>query len=145
MFSVGGTVSGLDAVGLVLQNNGGPDLAIASNGAFNFPGQLASGAAYSVTIKSQPNIGPVQICSITNGSGTVASSAVSSVGIVCVSRLFKYLYTTSTFSNELRGYSIAPDGRLAAVPGPPILTEPGPTLPIPEPTSSGEYIEAKVA
>src|SRR5262245_13072424 len=91
-FSVGGSVSGLDAVGLVLQNNGGPDLAITGSGPFSFPAQVAAGAAYSVTIKTQPNIGPMQVCSLTNGSGSIGSAAVTNVAITCVSRVFKFLY-----------------------------------------------------
>jgi 6-phosphogluconolactonase (cycloisomerase 2 family) len=137
-------VSGLDAVGLVLQNSGGPDLAISANGAFTFPAQVASGAAYAVTIKTQPNIGPLQLCSLTNGSGTVASAAVTNVSITCVSRMFKFLYSTSATSNELRGYSInAATGALTAVPGMPIPTGNGPAFPIGEPTGKFMYLTTR--
>lgn len=140
-FSIGGTVSGLDAVGLVLQNNGGPDLAISANGLFSFPEQLASGSAYSVTIKTQPNIGPVQLCSVTNGSGTVGSGAVTNVAIACVSRVFKFLYVISTTLNELRGYSInASDGTLTALPGPPVPTGTAPGFPVPDPAGRFLYL-----
>jgi 6-phosphogluconolactonase (cycloisomerase 2 family) len=143
-FSVGGTVSGLDAVGLVLQNNGGPDLAITANGAFAFPTQVASGAAYSVTIKAQPNIGPLQVCSLGNGSGTIASSAVTNVTITCVSRVFKFLYVTSTFTNDLRGYSInAVTGALTAVAGMPIPTGAAPTVPLSEPSGRFLYLTTR--
>ena len=43
-FSVGGSVSGLAGSGLVLRNNGGDDLPIASNGSFTFATELASGS-----------------------------------------------------------------------------------------------------
>ena len=43
-FAVGGTVVGLQGSGLVLQNNGGDDLAVSANGSFTFPAELASGA-----------------------------------------------------------------------------------------------------
>jgi hypothetical protein len=36
-FSIGGTVSGLQGSGLVLQKNGSDDIAIASNGQFTVP------------------------------------------------------------------------------------------------------------
>ena len=138
-FSVGGTVSGLDAVGLVLQNNAGPELAISASGAFTFPAQLSSGSAYSVTIKTQPNIGPVQVCSLTNGSGTVASSAITNVAIACVSRVYKFLYITSASANELRGYAIdAASGSLTALPWQPIPTPSGPVTPMPDP--SGKFV-----
>jgi 6-phosphogluconolactonase (cycloisomerase 2 family) len=129
----------LDAVGLVLQNNGGPDLAVSTNGSFTFPAQLSSGSAYSVTIKTQPNIGPVQVCSLTNDSGTVANGAITNVAIACVSRVYKFLYVTSSSANELRGYAIdAANGGLTALPGPPMPTPPGPVSPTPEP--SGKFL-----
>ena len=53
-FTVGGSVTGLAGTGLVLRLDGA-DLAIASNGAFSFPGSLADGANYLVTIGSQPS------------------------------------------------------------------------------------------
>lgn len=140
-YAIGGTVTGLEAVGLVLQNNGWPDLPISSNGSFAFPAQLASGASYAVTIKTQPSVGPVQLCTLANGSGTVANSAVANVAITCVSRVFKFLYTTSTLINELRGFSInAADGRITALTWPPIVTPPTPALPIPDPTGRFLYL-----
>src|SRR5262245_52024947 len=51
-FTVGGTVTGLAGTGLVLRLNGA-DLGISANGAFSFPGSLADGANYLVTIGSQ--------------------------------------------------------------------------------------------
>src|SRR5688572_30249031 len=57
-YSVGGTVTGLTASGLVLQNNGANDLAISANGNFTFQTTVASGAPYAITIKTQPNVGP---------------------------------------------------------------------------------------
>ncbi len=51
-YSVGGSVSGLSGT-VVLQNNGGNDLSVSANGSFAFSTQLASGAAYAVTVKKQ--------------------------------------------------------------------------------------------
>ena len=42
-FTVGGSVSGLTGSGLVLQNNGGDNLTIATSGNFTFAMALASG------------------------------------------------------------------------------------------------------
>src|SRR6516225_2999375 len=68
-FPVGGTVTGLVSSGLVLQQNtDGDEVTIGpSGGTFTFPVALPSGSAYSVSIKTQPNIGPLQVCSVTNG------------------------------------------------------------------------------
>ena len=81
-YTVGGTVTGLAGSGLVLQNNGGDDLAVAANGGFAFPTRLASGAAYDVTVKTQPT-NPAQTCTVANGSGTIAATDVSNVAVTC--------------------------------------------------------------
>ena len=52
-YSLGGSVSGLAAGGvLVLQNNGSDDLGISANGGFTFASPLAGGAAYAVSVKN---------------------------------------------------------------------------------------------
>jgi trimeric autotransporter adhesin len=79
-FSVGGTVSGLAANGLVLQNNGADDLPIAGNGAFSFPGRLANGASHNVTVRSQPS---GQTCVVNNASGTIAGANVTNITVAC--------------------------------------------------------------
>jgi pimeloyl-ACP methyl ester carboxylesterase len=79
-YSVGGVVSGLTGAGLVLQNNGGDDLPIAANGSFTFGTALTAGAPYTVSVKSQP-LG--QTCVVGNGSGVVASAAVTGVAVSC--------------------------------------------------------------
>ncbi len=81
-FTVGGTVSGLTGTGLVLQNNGGNNLSISGNGAFTFTTPVASGAAYSVTVSTQPGT-PTQTCSVTNGTGTIAAANVTNVTVAC--------------------------------------------------------------
>jgi len=81
-FTIGGTVSGLLGAGLMLQNNGGNDLAIGGNGAFTFTTSILSGATYAVTEFTQPS-GPVQSCNVTSGSGTVGAGNVTSIGVNC--------------------------------------------------------------
>jgi len=80
-YTIGGTVTGLQGTGLKLRN-GTTDLSVGTNGAFTFPGNLAAGAAYDVTIVTQPTA-PAQVCSITRGSGTVGTSNVTNVAIAC--------------------------------------------------------------
>jgi hypothetical protein len=82
-FSVGGTVSGLNGSGLVLQNNGADNLSIAANGPFKFPTSLPNGTAYSVVVSTQPNT-PTQACVANNSVGTVSGADVVNVEVVCV-------------------------------------------------------------
>jgi len=80
-YTIGGSVTGLTGTGFVLQNNGGNDLSVSSSkGRFTFTTGLTSNTSYSVSIKTQPTN---QICTIASGSGTVASSNVSTVNISC--------------------------------------------------------------
>lgn len=81
-YTIGGTVTGLAGSGLVLRNNGVGDLAVSADGAFTFATGLANGAAYAVTVMTQPS-SPAQNCIVTNGSGTVGTANVSNVTVSC--------------------------------------------------------------
>ncbi|MEM1081787.1 MAG: choice-of-anchor D domain-containing protein, partial [Pseudomonadota bacterium] len=81
-FTVGGTVSGLNGSGLVLQNNGGDDLTITGNEPFTFTTPLDDGTAYNVTVLVQPT-DPSQTCTVKNGSGTLAGADVTNVEVTC--------------------------------------------------------------
>jgi Galactose oxidase, central domain len=85
-FTIGGTITGLTATGLVLQDNGGDNLTVASGAtSFTFATPLAAGAAYAVTVLTQPS---GETCSITaNGSGT-ANANVTNVAVTCSSNAF---------------------------------------------------------
>jgi uncharacterized delta-60 repeat protein len=81
-FTVGGTVTGLAGTGLVLQDL--QFLPISpGNGAFTFPLPTQTGSPYAVTIITQP-VNPVQICSVVNGSGTIANANITNVAVNCV-------------------------------------------------------------
>jgi large repetitive protein len=82
-FSIGGTVSGLNGIGLVLQNNGSDNLAIGANSPFKFPTSLPSGAPYSVIVATQPN-SPTQVCIANAGVGIVGNTDVETVEVSCV-------------------------------------------------------------
>ncbi|NUT17091.1 MAG: hypothetical protein HOQ33_21680 [Cupriavidus sp.] len=82
-FKVKGSVSGLVAAGLVLQNNAGDDLAVSADGAFEFAAPVASASSYAVTIKSQPRL-PTQICTVGNGTGVVAAADIADVTVTCI-------------------------------------------------------------
>jgi hypothetical protein len=87
-FRIGGTVNGLDGTGLVLQNNGADDVTIASNGSFTFTQELASGASYHVTVRTQP-VNKSQTCTIANATGTVGSGDVRNVRVTCATNTYQ--------------------------------------------------------
>jgi len=79
-YTIGGTISGITATGLVLQDNGGDNLTVSANAAsFTFATSIKSGDAYSVTVLTAP---AGFNCAVTSGSGT-ASANVTSVSIAC--------------------------------------------------------------
>ena len=78
-YVVGGTATGLSGDGLVLQNNGGDDLAVAGV-AFEFTTALTNGVSYVVTVLVQPN---GQSCDVSNGSGTISGANVTDVTLTC--------------------------------------------------------------
>jgi hypothetical protein len=79
-YSVGGTISGLNAAGLTLAN--GSDTVAPASGAtaFTLPTKLATGVAYSVTISTQPT---AETCTVSSGSGNVAAANVTNVKVTC--------------------------------------------------------------
>lgn len=78
-YSIGGSISGLSGT-VVLQNNGGNNLSVSANGPFVFTTKLADGAAYTVTVLTQP---AGQICTASSNTGTVAGANVTSVAVTC--------------------------------------------------------------
>ena len=76
--TIGGTVTGLAGT-MVLQDNGGNNLAASAIGAFTFASQVAKGTAYNVTVLTKP---VSQTCTVTGGTGT-ATANVTSVAVTC--------------------------------------------------------------
>ena len=116
MYTIGGTVTGLVGSGLVLQNNGGEDLTVCTDCAFTFTAAVANGAAYAVTVKTQPS-SPAQNCVVDgNGSGTVDGASVTDVAVVCFGR---FAYAANGGDNTISAYSIdSTTGALTAVGSP---------------------------
>jgi hypothetical protein len=78
-YTLGGSISGLTASGLVL-TDGMESLSVSANATqFSMPNALASGSNYAVTIKAQPSGGD---CRITHGTGTVSGDS-GTVQISC--------------------------------------------------------------
>lgn len=81
---VGGSVTGLVSGNqVVLQINGAGDLSVSADGVFQFATMIDYAASYAVTVLTQPTT-PDQICTVTDGSGTMADFAVTDVQVVCV-------------------------------------------------------------
>ena len=78
--SVSGTVSGLAAGTSVTLSNAGVPLAVAADGPFAFPGTLAPGTTYSVTVTVQP---AGRTCTVTNGAGTITAGVATDVTVAC--------------------------------------------------------------
>ncbi len=79
-FTIGGSVSGLAAAGLVLAN--GNDTASPASGSttFSFPITVSTGGSYDVKVSVQPS---GESCAVANGSGAVGSSNVTNVTVTC--------------------------------------------------------------
>ena len=103
-YTVGGDLTGLRGQGLVLEDNSGNDLSLASNGAFVFSSGIKNGDAYSVTVRTQPS-NPSQTCTVNNGSGTIDKANVTNVVVSC-SQAGRFAYVANQLSNNLSAYSI---------------------------------------
>jgi hypothetical protein len=80
--TIGGSVTGLEGSGLVLQNNGSDDEPIAAAGDFTFDTPLQTGGTYSVTVLTNPT-NPAQQCFVARGSGPVPYEDVTNVAVIC--------------------------------------------------------------
>jgi uncharacterized repeat protein (TIGR03803 family) len=89
-YTVGGSISGLTASGLVLLDNGGDATTVNANATqFTMNTGVAYGSAYVVTVQTPP---AGLVCSVSNGSDIMGAADVTSVGIACVSN-FTLLYS----------------------------------------------------
>ena len=80
-YTIGGSITGLSATGLTLDDNGGNALTVNSGATtFAFSNSLVSGTTYAVTVASQPT---GETCTVSSGTGT-ATANVTSVVIACV-------------------------------------------------------------
>src|SRR5512137_2820182 len=82
--AVGGSVAGLGGTGVGLRGSFGGeapvDHDVTADGPFLFPGRIASGTRYAVTVRAQP---AGRVCSVSGGSGTVADADVVGISVVC--------------------------------------------------------------
>jgi hypothetical protein len=91
LYTIGGTITGLNAAtGLVLQNNGGDNTAISANATtFSMTTGVPANALYSITVLTQPTPSSVAnatatiSCTVSNGGGTTPNGNITSVLINC--------------------------------------------------------------
>jgi 6-phosphogluconolactonase (cycloisomerase 2 family) len=129
-YKIGGTISGLTSSGLVLQDNAGDNLTVLANATtFTFATSLASGKPYAATVLTQP-ASPAEVCTVTNGTGTVANAPVTSISVSCV-KVGQFVYVANsidgaTGNGDISAYAINQTpgsnyGTLTAVTGSPFL------------------------
>ncbi len=82
-FSIGGTVTGLAGSGLSLRNLPTGETLPVANGSFAFNQLSPDRLTYDVTVLTQPT-NPAQVCTITNGSGTVSGADITNIGVDCI-------------------------------------------------------------
>ncbi|WP_338865840.1 hypothetical protein [Myxococcus stipitatus] len=84
-FAVRGSLFGLtQGRSVVLRNNGGDAVTVTTNGQFVFPGPVASGASYDVTVDA---VYPV-VCTVSRGTGTMGTQPVTNVSVSCKTARF---------------------------------------------------------
>ncbi len=105
-YKVGGVVVGLagGTDGLILANNTDDLLFVSKSGNFSFTVKLKKGDVYDVTITQQP-ANPAQVCSVTNGTGTMGSSDISNIVVTCTAPVSYY-----TVGGTVTGLVTSSDG-----------------------------------
>ena len=82
-FTIGGTLTGLNGASVTLTDSVSTHTkTVSANGAYTFTQQVNSGTGYNVTVTTQP-AGPVQFCTVTNGTGTVTTATVNNINVSC--------------------------------------------------------------
>jgi 6-phosphogluconolactonase (cycloisomerase 2 family) len=103
----------------VLQDNGGNNLSVTTDGTFPFTTRIARGGAYAVTVLTQPSV-PAQRCTVaTPASGSATANVTVAVGCTNVG---KYVFVANRFdvgAGSVAAFTILPaTGALTAVAAP---------------------------
>jgi 6-phosphogluconolactonase (cycloisomerase 2 family) len=119
--TVDGLFSGLIFGDLVLDNNGADPLTLTANGPAAFAANVASGAAYNVAVREQPNGTPQQTCTITGGTGTVGNGPATGIAVKCRAVAGRFLYVpVGPPANAVAAFTIDVDsGALTPIAGSP--------------------------
>ena len=96
---------------LVLQNNGGDNLALTDDGSFTFAAPMAQGEAYAITVLSQPptktGLNGGQTCVVSAGTGVAGAQGVTDVVVKCSTN---YFTVGGTISGLLAGAQVTLSG-----------------------------------
>jgi len=95
---------------VVLQNNGGDNLSISSNGASLFATALDDQSTYLVTVLTQPT-SPNQTCVLTNPSGTIAGADVTDITLTCTTTTYFVGGTVSGLVNSSNEFTLDINGQ----------------------------------
>lgn len=88
LYLTGTIVSGVTKDGLVLQNNGGDDLAVAANStSFQFGNRVSTDDQFNITVKEKPS--NVSDCYISNGSARANYYTIAQISMYCVIKTHK--------------------------------------------------------
>ncbi|MBV8210404.1 MAG: hypothetical protein JO133_10120 [Burkholderiaceae bacterium] len=90
-YKLGGSITGLTASGLVLENNSADPISVLVNATnFQFDQLVAYSSQYSVSVATQPT---GLSCGVSNGTGSMPANNVSSVTVTCSPQTSAYMVT----------------------------------------------------
>ena len=99
-FTVGGTLTGLDAGSqLVLENHGANALTLTADGSFSFTTKVAFDGTYAVTVATEPS---GAICTVQHGTGAGMTADVTSIAVTCSPNTFTLSGTLSGLTNGMQ-------------------------------------------
>jgi hypothetical protein len=105
-YTLGGSVSGLTAAGLVLAN-GSDTVTVAANAtSYQFPTAVAQGSSYTVSVHTQP---AGETCTVANATGTMGSADVANANVSC-SPIPNYTIGGSASGLTAQGLVLADNG-----------------------------------
>jgi len=124
-FNVGGTITGLEGTGLELDDLQFLPIQPTGNGPFTMRFPVQTARPYEVRITAQP-INPVQVCTVTNGSGIVADADITNILVNCVTTAASGSLDASfggtgkvsaDFGGDESAMVLQPDGKIIMVGG----------------------------
>jgi uncharacterized repeat protein (TIGR03803 family) len=112
-YTVGGTVTGLNAAAKVtLLNNGGSPLVINANGSFQLASSVVANGSYAITVGADP---VAQTCTVTHASASALQADVANVAVNCSASTDVALHAlngTTDGGASYPGLILARDGNL---------------------------------
>lgn len=112
-YTVGGTITGLGASGLVLVNGSDTVTVPANATTFTMPTSVANGQAYDITVKVHP---AALDCTVASGAGTVNGADVTGISVSCQAGTESLVYSfaggTADGANPWGSLMQASDGNL---------------------------------